>query len=319
MTRIGHIPVSMVVGETLAEATYKAWKRCGKMGTRVANVKDGGEEPLAYDMTLLVVVKNPLKEPMLFKPGMPGDEEALESYRLEVVHGSHDHWVRPGDEDTFWDYTYHERMVPQIPLVLDRIEATWLKKGRITSRDFQLTTWQWALDNTIDDPPCLQLVHMRLLPSEVQHRYKLNLTVFFRSRDLGNAFWMNAYAFISFQKYLAGLIEDRLSKYGIWVDIGTYTDFSISNHLYGTDQERRHLLKTLKKMETQPWEKFAMDSRLFLPEERAIEIRHKTAAQLYYEKSTRGTEDHSIAASIQAMEKAGINWKEFPYPEVWNK
>ena len=313
LSKNGNMPVAMVTGSTLAHATYEAWKACYKHGVRVANVKHGEDEPLAYDTSVLVEVQDPLGEPAIFTPGMPGDDESLETYRLEVVEGIHDSWVGHG-----WDYTYHERFAAQIPKMLDRIEQTWNEKGRITSRDFQLTTWQWETDTVIDDPPCLQIVHVRLLPIDKNGRYKLNLTVVFRSRDLGNAFWMNAWAFISFQKRLAELVEERLVKHGISVFVGTYTDFSISNHLYGKDEQKRHLVRTLERMEKEPWQNFSMNSGDFLPEERLKIIRHKIAAQLHYEKETRGTDIHSFSPPEAKMEEFGIDWRSFPYPKEWD-
>ena len=314
---LGLMPVYSVTAPTLSEATYKAWLACFKYGVRVLNVKHGlyGEdEPLGHDTTLIVVVKNPLGEPAVFTPGITNDLDSMEAYRLELVYGIHDHWVDQG----FWAYTYHQRFGPQIEPMLARIENTWLEKGRITSRDFQLTTWQWETDTVIDDPPCLQIVHVRLLPTEKPFVYKLNLTVVFRSRDLGQAFWENAYGFIGLQKHLARLIGERLKKYGISIGIGAYVDISISNHLYGRDAVKRDLPGTLRRMQEFPWQRFAMDSSVLWPPETLLLTRHKISAQLYYEEKTRGTNNHSFGPSESMMKEFGIDWRNFPYPPEWD-
>jgi len=305
--------VHVARGRTLAQATYEAWKICFAKGVRVRSVKHAEGDSMAYDANIEAVVDEPFGELKIFTPGLPADDAALEAYRLEVVHGIHDHWVGHG-----WDYTYHDRIAPQIPLIMEKIEDTWLKKARITSRDFLMTTWRWEIDTKIDDPPCLQIVYLRLFPTSVENSYKLNFGVEFRSRDLGNAFWMNAYAFTSWQKYFVRLIESLLSKYGISIGIGRYVDHSKSLHFYGRDERIRHLPRTIERMNNESWEHFSMNTSDYFPEGRLIQIHHEIAAQLEYEKRTKGTEAYSPSPSKNQMDSVGINWRYFPYPKEWD-
>lgn len=309
----GKIPVGKVRGRTLAEATCNAWKWCGKNGIRVANVKQAEGDPPSFDAELIVEVEEPLAEPCLFTPGLPAEPKSLIEYGLEI-HGIHNHWVGHG-----WDYTYNQRFQPQIDLMLEKIESTWLEKGRISSRDFQLTTWDWKTDLKLDDPPCLQIVHCRILPTEKTGVHRLNLTVVFRSRDLGNAFLMNAWAFIKYQRYLAGLITKRLSKYGIKVLVGKYIDFSISNHLYGRDVNKRNLLRTLERLEKEPWQKFAMDSNDYMPPDVVEESLHLIAAQMEVEKRSLKTQSFVHQASVDVIRSYGIDPMSFPYPPEWKE
>ena len=309
----GIIPVGLVSGTTLAHATYMAWLACYDYGVRVENVKHGPDEPFAHDMNLTVVVENPLAEPMFFTPGLPGGDLDMETYRLEVWPGIHDDFI-----GKCWDYTYHERIAPQVEPILQKIEKTWLEKSRITSRDFQFTTWRWENDTVIDDPPCLQIMHLRLLPTERDMVYKLNLTIVFRSRDLGKGFHMNAYAFISFQRNLARMVTERMGKYGFSFEVGRYTDTSISEHLYGQEEKKRHLIETIDKMRVRPWTSFAMESSKYMPQDRVISIRHLLAAQLAFHKDTFGTPKHQFNAPEATLIENGYDIENYPYPPEWD-
>lgn len=310
----GLIPCALVVGDTIPEAMYKAWKTCAEMGIRVANVKDAGNAPPAYDMSLWVVVDEPFKEPRIFTPGFIGDVIDMESYRLNVVFGIWDEFVGHG-----WDYTYHYRLEKQIEPILARILDTWLKKGRITSRDFQFVTWIWEIDTVIDDPPCLQIVHCRLLPTEEENKYLLNLTIVFRSRDLGNAFWMNAYALTDLQRHLAARISKMLGEYGIEVGVGRYSDFSISNHLYGQPGDKHNLQHTLKLLQAHPWTRFAKISSVIMPNEVLKATRHLLAAQLEYSRMMKAQgKEIKRGTPKWLLEKAGLDWRTHEYPKEWD-
>jgi len=313
MSNLITVPAIAVEGSSLALATLRAWDACDAGGFRTFNVKHTVGEALARDASILVHVPVSFREPLLFTPGIPGDPEAVWEYVLEVVFGVWNHWVGHG-----WDYTYNQRLARQIPRMLSRIEKTWLEKGRITGRDFQLVTWRAANDQRIDDPPCLQNLHLRLVPCGEPGHYSVNLTVLFRSRDLGNAFNMNAFAFIHWQKVLMDRIARRMKKYGLTFSMGSYTDFSISLHLYGADEERRNLEKTLLKIREQDPTRFCMDSRFYIPTETRQKVNHRVAAQVAFEKLTRGQPDHSFKATPEVMAARGINWKNFPYPPRWN-
>jgi thymidylate synthase len=83
-------------------------------------------------------------------------------------------------------------------------------------------------DPATDDPPCLQRIWCRLLPTD--EGYALNLNSHWRSRDAYKAAFMNMYALTDLQRWLAEQIGHRMGKK---VAFGRYVDISDSYHIYG--------------------------------------------------------------------------------------
>ncbi len=261
----GQIPVLSARGKSLAEAWENSLLALYRFGTKIRTEYDRKDEkgnfidPPSLDATMRLVVEEPLSEPMIHR-AFPGSLEDLEEYRLEVVEGIKDHWIRDplNPEDKRWEYTYHERLfsykrVPQENPV-NQIEKLVEKLCQAPhTRRAQAITWQVWMDPEIEHPPCLQSLWFRLLPVEENH-FKLNLNLRFRSRDAYDAAFMNAFALIFLMKKVAQEIE---KKANFKVSLGRYVDESDSYHIYGwriEDFERRFIKQVLERsFEQRTW------------------------------------------------------------------
>jgi len=227
-----------VVEETLPEAWEKAVIRTWNEGAAFPTEYDQKErdDPPSKDVTALIHVTDPMKEPRIHR-AFPGGLDDLEKYRLEVVRGVHNHWVAP--EDGKWQYTYHQRLfeydvpgggtVDQIAACIDK-----LKQCGYTRRALACTWKPWE-DIGIGDPACLQSLWMRV------EEGKLNMSIFIRSNDAFKAGFMNMWAFIELQKYIADQVG---------VGVGEYVHFATSFHIYGSYfDEFKGFLKTVENRE----------------------------------------------------------------------
>jgi thymidylate synthase len=87
------------------------------------------------------------------------------------------------------------------------------------TRRAQAVTWKAWEDLGITDPACLQRLHFRVQDG------KLNMNVHMRSNDAFKAAFMNMYAFVELQAWMA----ERLS-----LDVGDYCHIADSFHIYGS-------------------------------------------------------------------------------------
>ena len=238
---IANIPVISITAECLPEAWEKAvlavWENCFDVKTQY----DKPEDPPSRDATVMITVNDPFCEPRIHK-NFPGGPEELESYRQEVVHGIHDHWIDPAAGK--WTYTYHERLFSYCPVEdirdansakpfrkVDQIQyiIDYLSKAG-HSRRAQAITWMPTADPTTEDPPCLQRIWCRLLANEAGE-LTLNMNTHWRSRDLYKAWFMNVYALTDLQRKIAeGISKNK----GVPVNVGRYVDISDSLHIYGS-------------------------------------------------------------------------------------
>jgi thymidylate synthase len=240
-TSAANIPVINVTADCLPEAWEKAVLAVWDNGCKVKTQYDKSEDPLSKDATVIVTITNPLGEPRIHK-NFPGGPAELESYRLEVVDGIHDHWIDAAAGK--WTYTYHERLFAYCPVenirrsdsarpfkIVNQIEYiidTLSQAGH--SRRAQAITWMPTADPNTDDPPCLQRVWCRLVANEAGE-LSLNMNTHWRSRDLYKAWFMNVYAFTDLQR----IIAERISQErGEPVMVGRYVDISDSLHIYGS-------------------------------------------------------------------------------------
>lgn len=238
----GNIPVLMVSGNSLAEAWEKSLLLLWEKGCDVRTDYDPKDDqdnflvPPSKDASMCVVVEDPSSEPLIHR-GFPGGLEDLEEYRLEVVEGVKDHWVRNfnNPDDTRWEYTYHARLfaydlpggfppINQVDgyLIQELVRAPY-------SRRANAIVWQPWRDSRIDHPPCLQSLWCRLLEGENGVLF-LNMNCRFRSRDAYDAAFMNMFALIHLQEYIAQRLQEKLEK---TVKVGRYVDWSDSYHIYG--------------------------------------------------------------------------------------
>jgi len=216
--------------ETLPEAWEEAVLRCWNEGDRVRTEYDKPEDPESRDCTVMIVARQPFKEPRIHK-AFPGSLESLEMYRQEVVLGIHDHWVNP--EEGKWSYTYHQRLfaydlygpdavkktINQFDYIIDKLSET------LHSRRAQAITWKPDVDPTVDDPACLQRMWFRIFDDE------LRLNVHMRSNDAFKAAFMNMWAFTDLQRYVAEQIGRRAGKK---LRCGPYAHIVDSFHIYGS-------------------------------------------------------------------------------------
>jgi len=254
------IPVLLVRGGSLAEAWEKSLVELHEKGHRVRTQYDRKDaegnyiDPPSMDASMTIVVEEPLSEPYIHR-AFPGGLEDLEEYRLEMVEGIKDHWVRdPSDpDDNRWEYTYHERLaaysVPGREERVDQLEKVAQRLAETPyTRRAQVITWKPWEDLDCYDPPCLQSIWFRMIAAD--EGYRLNTNVRFRSRDAYDAAYMNMYALI----YLAaGVAESVAKKLGKPVTLGRYVDASDSYHVYGSRIEHFEEM-FLKQIETRTFE-----------------------------------------------------------------
>lgn len=224
-----------VVEKTLPMAWEKAVVACWEEGERFPTQYDKPDDANSRDVTALIHVTEPMSEPRLHR-AFPGGLEDLEKYRAEVLYGVHDHWIAP--EEGKWEYTYHERLFEYDPpwadgRKIDQIEAciTLLKECGFTRRA-QAVTWKAWEDLGIHDPACLQRLWFRI------ENGRLNMSIHMRSNDAFKAAFMNMYAFVELQAYVA----ERVG-----VEVGEYCHIADSFHIYGSYfTEFEQFLRTVK-------------------------------------------------------------------------
>jgi thymidylate synthase len=247
----GNIPVLAVEGEGLAETWERSLVKTWEEGCDIKTEYDKPDDPPSKDCSMIMVVRNPLAEPMIHRD-MPGGLEDLQEYVMEVLDGIKDHCVRDtaaDPEDTRWEYTYHQRLfdysVPRREETIDQIELLAKKLAAAPhTRRAQAITWKVWEDNDCYDPACLQSIWCRLVQG--QDAWYLNTNIRFRSNDAYKAALMNMFAFIQLQKKIASRIADLSGRE---VKLGRYVHQADSYHIYGsyfTEFENR-FLKGLEK------------------------------------------------------------------------
>lgn len=196
----------MVYGESLPEAYHFALQALHIHG-EIAPCDDWNTTQKELSMTM--VVRKPLKEPMISKLFIGGPRE-LEQYRQEMLDGILDFEVERGN----WAYTYHQRMEKQLPFIIAELNRN------PSSRRAVIVVRDWEVDAESEDPACLQ--HIQYFIRDNQ----LHCKVLFRSNDACKATFMNAFALIMLQKRIA----DELG-----VEVGMYTHRANSFHCYEND------------------------------------------------------------------------------------
>ncbi len=196
----------LVEGNTLPEAYHKAIVALHKEG----EITDCGDwNTTQKEVSMTMVVKHPLMEPMISKLFIGGPRE-LEQYRLEMLDGILDFEVEKGN----WAYTYHQRYADQLPFILEE-----LRRNPSTRRAVMLVRDK-SVDMGSDDPACLQHIQYFIRDN------KLCCKILFRSNDATKASFMNAFALIMLQKRIA----DELG-----IEVGEYVHRANSYHCYEKD------------------------------------------------------------------------------------
>lgn len=224
---------AQVKGLSLPAAYHKALVALQEYG-EVVPCPDYNTEILECSMDM--VVEHPLLEPMISKCGIYTPKD-LQQYILEVKDGILDFMIGKGKNA--WEYTYHERIVEQIPFVVEELERNiWSRRAVIDVR-------KNGVDMFNEHPACLQ--HIQFIARCEDKRGgapKLDMIVTMRSNDATQATFMNAFGFIlGIQKVVA----DKLG-----LEVGHYVHRVGSFHCYkahwntlksATDKikERKHI------------------------------------------------------------------------------
>jgi thymidylate synthase len=219
-----------IEGRTLPEAYHKALKTLRDLG-ELADCPD--YEQRQKECTMTVRVEEPSAEPRISKLLICGPKE-LRQYELEILDGILDFVV--GKADNLWEYTYHQRFAPQLDFVIGDLKREPFSRRAIMSiRDF-------AVDSTNAHPACLQSIQYFIRAG------KLDCCVLFRSNDLPEAFFMNAFALIRLQENVAA---------GLDVPVGSYSHRSNSMHAY--EKNFGLIDGYVRKIETEPEEGLLYD------------------------------------------------------------
>ena len=207
----------LVQGRSLPEAYHKAILELHRLGDIVScNDWDQTQK----ELSLTMVVENPLMEPMISKLYIGGFKE-LQQYVMEVLDGILNFKI--GDSETSWEYTYH-----------DRITNYAVNQGTLNQVDFVVKELRRSVDsrravidvrdNRVDPfnphPACLQNIQYFIRDE------KLHCKVLMRSNDAAEATFMNAFAFVMLHKKIANELG---------VPVGTYTHRANSFHCYEKD------------------------------------------------------------------------------------
>lgn len=209
-----------VVADTIAEGWERAVIETWEQGIDIHTQYDKPGDPPSKDITLMLRVPIPFKEPRIHMGGLCMGFEDLEKYRSEVLYGISD--FRIGKD---WDYTYHQRVIGQVPHLLKQ-----LKECGYTRRA-QLSTWRSSIDQFSTDPPCMQRMWFRILDG------LLHMNMHIRSNDAFKAAFPNIWVFTEFQ----AMIAEQLG-----VGVGEYVHVADSFHIYGSyHQEFERFLKSI--------------------------------------------------------------------------
>ena len=241
VTSTAGVPVIVITADCLPQAWEKAVLAVWDKGLKIKTQYDKTQDPPSRDATVVITVTNPFAEPRIHK-NFPSGPAELESYRLEVVSGIHDHWIDPAAGK--WTYTYHQRLRAYCPVEDIRVAGSPKPFGQVDqvqyiinslsevnhTRRAQAITWMPTADPETDDPPCLQRIWCRLVACDAG-KFSLNMNTHWRSRDLYKAWFMNAYAFTDLQRIIADEISRKIDKP---VTVGRYVDISDSLHIYGS-------------------------------------------------------------------------------------
>ncbi len=111
-------------------------------------------------------------------------------------------------------YSFGSKGLDQVSAVCDQLISSW------SSRRAVLTTWDPAVDSQNTHPPCT--IYLQLLVREE----KLNLTTVLRSNDAWLAAPVDMLALTNLQSHIANKLK---------IDVGSYSQLSVSYHLYEMD------------------------------------------------------------------------------------
>ncbi|MCL1792256.1 MAG: thymidylate synthase [Oscillospiraceae bacterium] len=197
-----------VSGKTLPEAYHIALKELFEKG-EIVECPDYGQ--LQKECSMTVFVENPTTEPRVSRLIIGGAHEIMQ-YEMEILDGVLDFMV--GADKNVWEYTYHQRYAHQLPFVISELRRNpYSRRAIMNIRDFEI-------DSANSDPACMQSIQYFIRDK------KLHCKILFRSNDLAEAFFYNAFALARLQEKVA---------HELGVEVGSYTHRSNSMHCYEKD------------------------------------------------------------------------------------
>ena len=197
-----------VSGETLPEAYHNALKELYENGD-IVDCPDYDQKQKECSMT--VFIANPTAEPRVSRLIIGGAHELIQ-YEMELLDGILDFMI--GADENVWEYTYHDRYAHQVPFIISELKRNkYSRRAIMNIRDFEI-------DSANNDPACMQSIQYFIRDD------KLHCKILFRSNDLPEAFFYNAFALIKLQERIAAELG---------VTVGTYTHRSNSMHCYEKD------------------------------------------------------------------------------------
>ena len=202
-----------VAGKTLPEAYHKALTELYENGETV-DCPD--YKQLQKEASITVCVEEPLAEPRISRLIIGGAHE-IKQYELEILDGILDFMI--GADENVWEYTYHDRYAYQVPFIISELKRNpYSRRAIMNIRDFRI-------DSANGDPACLQSIQY-FIRDDADGKRKLHCKILFRSNDLPEAFFYNAFGLIKLQERIAAELG---------VEVGTYTHRSNSMHCYEKD------------------------------------------------------------------------------------
>ena len=194
-----------VQGRNLTEAYHRALTELENRGS-ILDCSDWDQKQKECAMT--IHIEEPAAEPRISKLIIGGAYD-LQRYVMELVDGILDFKINSG-----WDYTYHDRFIKYLPYVIGELKRNKESRRAVISiRDNEV-------DSRNKDAACMQSLQFFIRCN------KLDCMVLFRSNDLPEAFFFNAFGLIMLQEKIAGELG---------VETGTYTHRSNSMHCYEKD------------------------------------------------------------------------------------
>ena len=203
-----------VSGKTLPDAYHNALKELYENG-EIVDCPDYDQKQKECSMT--ISIENPTAEPRISRFIIGGAHE-LKQYELEILDGILDFMI--GADKNVWEYTYHDRYAYQVPFILSELKRNpYSRRAVMNIRDFKV-------DSSNSDPACMQSIQYLIRDNAATGKRALHCKILFRSNDLPEAFFYNAYALIKLQEKIAAELK---------VEVGTYTHRSNSMHCYEKD------------------------------------------------------------------------------------
>lgn len=194
---------------------------------------------LQKECSMTIKIENPTAEPRISRLIIGGHYE-LQQYVMEILDGILDFEI---GQPYKWEYTYHDRYIKQMPFILSELRRNPLtRRAVINIRDFDI-------DSNNADPACMQSLQFFI------RNNKLHMKILFRSNDLPEAFFFNAFALIKLQEKVA---EE------LGIEVGSYTHRSNSMHCY--EKDFNMLERFVNGIESKPIEELSYEYEGFYKE-----------------------------------------------------